>query len=263
MPFDGRFPSTHWSEVARAADADPVVKRQALARLLKQYLPAFRAHLEQRRRVAPQQIEDLLQGFTCDQILAGGLIGNADRQYGKLRTFLQVALDRYVLQVIRHQSAVKRGGGAVPLSIGGNDLSEPAARDATASDAFDIAWARQVLAGALSRMREGCINAGRLHTWELFECRIVVPLFNNLAPPRYSELVERFGFDSPAQASNALITAKRAFARALRATIAQYADDAVEEELADLMRILARAGSGPDAQLMVEERLPNNGVQME
>jgi hypothetical protein len=58
----------------------------------------------------------------------------------------------------------------------------------------------------------------------------------------------RFGFASPTQTSNALLTTKRMFGRALRDFLAEYAgddDDAlVKARLAHLFRILGQAGAG-------------------
>lgn len=58
-------------------------------------------------------------------------------------------------------------------------------------------------------------------------------------------MVEQFGFPSPTAASNALVTAKRMYARILRAVVAQYADDPheVESEIAELRAIVNTGGS--------------------
>jgi len=76
----------------------------------------------------------------------------------------------------------------------------------------------------------------------VFECRVVKPILDGSPPADYRELVERFGFRSPSQASNALTTAKRMYARSLRAAVGQYAGDhaEIETELADLKQALAR-----------------------
>jgi hypothetical protein len=91
------FPTTRWSEVARAGAADPVVKREALGRLLSQYLPVFRTHLIAHRRLPPDQADDLVQGFVCDRMVADDLIARADKESGKRRTFLLVSPDKYLV----------------------------------------------------------------------------------------------------------------------------------------------------------------------
>jgi hypothetical protein len=59
-------------------------------------------------------------------------------------------------------------------------------------------------------------------------------------PESYDTLVTRLGLESPSQASNLLVTAKRMFARHLRAVVAEtVADpDQVEEELRELKMCL-------------------------
>jgi hypothetical protein len=59
-------------------------------------------------------------------------------------------------------------------------------------------------------------------------------------------LAERFGFRSPEQASNALVTAKRQFERTLRAVIAgterTLTDEEIDAEIAELCATLQRTG---------------------
>ena len=84
--------------------------------------------------------------------------------------------------------------------------------------------------------------AARKDVWGVFDCRILKPLFEETAPLAYEELVARFGLQSPAQASNLLITAKRMFGRFLRSVIAEYsADEAeIEAEIEELKAVLFR-----------------------
>ena len=58
---EARFPTTHWSLVARAGRDATEVKRQALGELLVRYLPALRAHLVYGKRLSPEDADDLLQ----------------------------------------------------------------------------------------------------------------------------------------------------------------------------------------------------------
>jgi hypothetical protein len=249
----GSFPTTHWSEVSQAGSVDPAIRRAALERLVRQYLPAFRAHLLAYKRIPADQAEELLQGFLCDQIVAGDLIAHADRTRGRLRTFLLTALDRYLLKARRYAMADKRGGGIAPLSIGGEGV-DPVGENPPAGLDFDLAWARQVVSQALDRMQTECNETGRQDLWELFQCRIVTPLMIGTPAPRYQALVERFAFKSPAQASNLLITAKRMFARALRSTVSEYSsENQVEEELLDLWNIFSHARTAGEAEILLQE----------
>lgn len=246
MPADGlhgfaRFPTTRWSLVDRAGREGLEAERRALGQLLSQYLPALRSHLIHSKRLQPADADDVLQDFVAGKILERELIAKANEQLGKFRTFLLTALDRFLLNRIRDGKAQKRVVGAA-LNLGEEDDQLPASGRA---DAYDVEWARQVLQEAIGRMRAECQAAGRDAVWGMFECRVLASLTPDAPPVEYGELVRRFGFRSPGQASNALVTAKRMYARVLRSVVGEYACDAaeVEAEINELHRILANSGS--------------------
>lgn len=235
------FPSTDWSAVGTAAaGADPEASA-ALDRLLTRYLPALRAFLVVERRMDVHRADDLLQGFVAERILEKNLLAQADRGRGRFRSFLLACLIRYVSAECRREAAAIRhpGPGKLKgLDAPGVQLLTPETR----SDAFDLAWAQQVVADALKRMKDECDSGLRPDLWAIFEGRVLLPATQGAAPLEYGQLVERFGFASVAQATNALVTAKRMYARSLRRAVAQYAgaDGAeVDEELRRLRTILA------------------------
>lgn len=234
------FPTTRWSLVDRAGREGPETQREVLGQLLARYLPALRSHLIHGQRLQPADADDVLQDFVAGKVLERDLIAKADQHLGKFRTFLLTALDRFLLNQIRSAQAQKRAVGAAANLGDDDDLVAAGGR----ADAYDVAWARQVLAQAVGRMRTECQAAGREDVWGLFECRVLASLVPDAAPVEYGELVRRFGFQSPSQASNALVTAKRMYARILRGVIGEYARDAaeVEAEIDELHRVLARTG---------------------
>jgi hypothetical protein len=79
--------------------------------------------------------------------------------------------------------------------------------------------------------------------WGVFESRLLAPILHRAEPADYEELVGRFGLASAAQASNVLITAKRMFARIIRAVVGEYAlgDEEIETEIRELHTVLGRA----------------------
>ncbi len=238
------FPATQWSLVARAGQDDVEGRREALGQLLGRYLPALQAHLVHQKRLAPEKADDLVQEFVTSKIIEKDLIARADQQLGKLRTFLLTALDRFVMNQLRNERAKKRAPseGAV-VAFDEQHGGGPAGQ--RPSETFDVAWARGVISQALQQMRDECELTGRDDLWGVFECRVIGPTLEGTEPVDYATLVQRFGFQTPSQASNALTTAKRMYARALRAAIGQYAVDQqeIESELIDLKEILARCGN--------------------
>lgn len=236
-----RFPTTSWSLVALAGQSEEA-RREALGQLLTRYVPALRAHLIQGKGLAPDRADDLVQDFVTAKILERDLIARADQQRGKFRTFLLTALDRFLLNRIRDQGAKKRSASAAAEPMGERDGR--LAGGCGPAEAFDVAWARSVLSEALRRMQTHCRASGRGHVWAVFDCRVLGPILQGTEPPDYRELVRRFGFQSPSQASNVLATAKRTFARTLRSVVGEYtgSEEEIEEELGQLRQILARCG---------------------
>jgi hypothetical protein len=91
-------------------------------------------------------------------------------------------------------------------------------------------------------MRAECEGTGRRQLWQLFECRVLRPVFDGHRPTPYAELAEALAYAGRDQAMNALITARRMFARILRSVVAEYVtnDQAIEDEIHDLMAIVSR-----------------------
>jgi hypothetical protein len=245
-PFGGaqEFPSTRWSLVARAGQPDAEAKREALGQLLVGYLPALQAHLVHRKRLPAERADDLVQEFITSKILEKDLIARADQQLGKFRTLLLTALDRFVKNQLRDEHAKKRAPSQGAM-VAFDERYEGLPAGQRPSEAFDVAWARGVISEALRQMQAECETSGRQDLWGVFQCRVVGPILEATPPVDYKELIERFGFQSPTQASNALTTAKRMYARALRSAVGQYARDEqeIESEIKELKEILARCGA--------------------
>lgn len=233
---NARFPTTHWSLVDRAGVADG----EALGRLLARYLPALVAHLVHGKRLPPEEAEDLVQDFVAGKILQKNLISRADPDLGKFRTLLLTSLDRFLIDQIRAKKAKMRNPGDGQIVALGE--GEPlAVATEQGSDAFDLAWARRVLAEVLQRMRDECDRSDRMDVWNVFDARLLSPVLQGSPPMDYDVLVERFSLMSPSQAANLLVTAKRMFARVLRSVVAEYAldEEEIEAEIAELKSILA------------------------
>jgi DNA-directed RNA polymerase specialized sigma24 family protein len=237
------FPKTEWTLVSAAGKSEMPANRAALESVLVRYLPVLKAHVVMQYRVSEDQAADWLQSFVLKKVLEKNLIAHADQNRGKFRSFLIRALHNFIIQQIRRAQTEKRcpAGAMMPL----DEVSE---RDMTQVDdprieGFDVAWARGILAETIQRMEKQCAESGRADVWGVFECRILKPIFEDVEPLPYEKLVARFNLQSPAHASNFLITAKRMFSRFLRSVVAEYARDAreVEEEIQELKAILFRS----------------------
>jgi DNA-directed RNA polymerase specialized sigma24 family protein len=249
-----QFPVTQWSLVGRVGEATSAPQRAAMSQLLQRYLPALRAHLLIARRMSAEQAEEVLQDFVSSKILEQRLIDRSDRDRGKFRTFLLRALNNFAIDQHRRGRLERRmvlptGRGEADADEAQRDPLNLADDDGAAAapqrSVFDREWARGVMSRAIERMRQECEKTARADIWGVFDRRVLGPSMRDEPPASYAQLIAEFGFASPAQASNVLMTAKRSFARHLRAVVGEYAprDAEILEELAELKQILVGAST--------------------
>lgn len=240
-----QFPPTRWTLVDRAGQTDGPLQPAALAELARLYSPALRAHLLQTLGLDEHRADDLLQGFLTNKVLEQRLIGHADPKRGRFRTFILAALDRYVIDEHRRNTARKRAPRGKLLDID-DHLETPAPQGAPGgrSDAFDLAWAREVLGEVLSSMQSHCLETDRADLWEVFDARYLKPATENVEPEPHESIAQRLKLQSPQQAGNLLVTAKRMFTRVFKSVVSRYASSPAEvrSEVADLWRIFSSAG---------------------
>jgi hypothetical protein len=235
-PFSlDRFPSTRGSLVARTCDPDAGTRREALDELLRVYLPALRACLCDGWGLSADKAEDILQSFVASQILQRQLIGRFDAARGRFRALLRKSLQNFASRQLARERSISshESFAADPL------MDDASIADASAARAYDVEWARQVLRGALQRMQFVCRAEDNLARWDLFALRIVRPLLGGAAEPSLKDLAQRFGYESAEKVSNALVTAKRQFARILRRLIAETEEASSESEIDEVIAELA------------------------
>ena len=234
----GLFPPTQWSLVGRAGESDAHVANPAKETLLGGYYNALAAHVGRKfgRTLGSHEVEDVVHGFVTDKLLQSGLLAGADKSRGRFRNYVATALDRYVFNYLRKRKKLQV-----------SELVEDSPCDESdAPDAFHVEWACEVVNQAVAQMRAECEQA-RPDIWAVFELRLLRPLLHGEPEVPYDELAPRLGFASSAQASNALVTAKRTFRRAMQAVVERYVDSPskVDAEIKELFEILQnrRAGS--------------------
>lgn len=234
-------PLTRWSLVLQVQTGDPRAREAALNELLSVYHPVLQNFLTSGMGIPPHAAEDLIQGFVADKVLRNDMLGDARPARGRFRNFMFKALKNYALDVLRKQHARKRA----PAEASPPDpevLQNVPSTDASLEDRYNLDWARHTLAEVVRRMRAECEQKGRPDLWEIFDGRILQPLLGSENSLPYEILVARYGFQSPIQASNALITAKRMFKRLLEEVVRDTVetDAQVEEEIREMKRVLAR-----------------------
>jgi DNA-directed RNA polymerase specialized sigma24 family protein len=232
----GSFPSTHKSFMDLVRDGNPQAKQEALISLVRRYSRALRQFLVFQTGLSHADAEDLLQDFLHDKFVAGDLLGRVDFSKGRFRSLLRVALRNYAYDRRRTELLV------ISLDDYSSDAG-PLAFEAP-PDVLDCAWAYEVIDQALRRMRDQCIQKEQTAIWEIFQARIVRPALEQRSTVSYDELVVRLKLESPAQASNLLMTAKNKFRRILQDIVGEYCGglDEARHEIERLVQILASAG---------------------
>jgi RNA polymerase sigma-70 factor (ECF subfamily) len=226
--------------VLNAAQAQSDGTQVALDGLLRRYQSAVLSYLVFKFCLSRPEAEDVWQCFVVSRILEKRFLAQADPQRGRFRTFLLSTLNHFVISELRRRNALKRSPGQDFVPLDALTDKESPCQVGPVEDDSEVVWARAVIAGALLNMHAACAQSGMADVWGVFDGRILTPLWKDEPPLAYGELVRRFGFKSPSQAANALITAKRMFKRQLHRVIAQYAADdwEVEEEVQALKRLL-------------------------
>lgn len=238
---DRSCPLTRWSLIARVRTDDSLTREKALDELLSLYYPVLRKFLVAGMGIAPDIAGDLLHGFVADKVLARNTLAQARQEKGRFRNFLFKTIKNYVIGELRKQQALKRAPADAPDS-GSEELHRIPSGDIAQEDLYNLEWARHTLTEALARMRRDCEQKGRLDLWEIFDDRVVQPMLGSANALPYEALVQKYRFDSPTQAYNALMIAKRIFKRLLEEVVRDTVetDAQVEDEIRELKRILSK-----------------------
>ena len=236
-PGRDRFPATRWSLVVAAGrDSSPGSDR-ALAELCDAYWYPVYAYLRRSGQDA-EDSADLTQGFFAE-LLEKRYWQQADRERGRFRSFILIALRGFLSRRFERGAAQKRGGGAAPLSLDVADAEgryrhEPAS-DSTPERIYERRWALTVLGHALRRLRQRYEADGRS---ELFE-QLKPSLTGDAAGRPYSELAEDLGMTESA-VKVAVHRLRRRYRDAIGQEIMQTVTDSsdIDAELASLRAAL-------------------------
>ncbi len=185
------FPTTHWTVVRQAVGAEDERAQRALGDLCEAYWYPLYAYFR-RMGKAPHDAEDLTQGFFA-RLLARGLLGAADPEKGRLRTFLLTSARNFMVDEYDRSMAQRRQAGA----LAGFDAGEAEERYAR-EPADDLApdrlyqrrWALAVLEYSLEMLREEYSEDGK---GELFESLKPFLGFGVEPEKRYEDLSATLG----------------------------------------------------------------------
>ncbi len=155
--------TTHWSVVLSARQPDSPQATEALETLCRTYWYPLYAFVR-RQGCSPQDAQDLTQEFFA-RLLEKNYLKSAQEQKGKFRTFLLVALKRFLANDWDRRHAQKRGGFAPVISIDeawaeSRFAAEPVA-EGQPDQQFDRQWAMTLLDQTMKRLEEEYVSTGR------------------------------------------------------------------------------------------------------
>lgn len=233
----GQFPQTRWTRITCVA-GDGEEAERALQEICELYWYPLYAFARREGRTAPDA-QDITQGYFAE-LLSGNRLAGADRSRGRLRSYLLSGIKNYMRAEWRKETALKRGGGAPPVTFDesvAESRYQSAGENPEAPDRlYERQWAISVLEQVLARLRRRYVELGQ------------VDLFEALAPylsqpddrPDYSRLAEKIGMKEGA-IRVALSRMKKRYRECLVAEISETVEspDLVNDEIDDLFRALS------------------------
>lgn len=155
------FPTTCWTVMLKMRDSDNEVEREkSWGQVCETYwfpLYAF----ARKRKYRQHDAEDAVQGFFAT-VGTATYFEKAEKDRGKLRTFLLTGFTRYLKDLAVQRSALKRGGGEIPLSFDVEQAEEwLQGEDCQREEVlgFERHWAQTIMRSALESLQtEAAIN---------------------------------------------------------------------------------------------------------
>ena len=233
------FPVTQWTVVLAAGGTPSPESAAALEWLCQAYWYPLYAFVR-RSGYSPCDAEDLAQEFFA-RLLEHNWIACADRHKGRFRSFLLMALKRFLAKEWERAKTLKRGGQVrlVPLELDTAEARyslEPA-DTRTPEQVFEKQWAVTLLASVLKRLRGEYEHAGKGEWFVALEPCLV----GDRERQAYAALATQLGMMEGA-VKVAVCRLRERYRQCLREeighTVASPAE--VEEELRHLFRVLAR-----------------------
>jgi RNA polymerase sigma factor (sigma-70 family) len=237
-PSEAWFVTTHWSVVLSAQDKKSPQSDQALEELCRTYWCPLYAYVRRQGR-SPHDAQDLTQEFFA-RLLQKDYLRSVAPEKGRFRTFLLVALKRFLADVLDHARAQKRGGGALCISLDAEAAerrywAEPV--DASTPETlYERHWALTLLDRTMARLRQESVAAGKAEEFD----RLKPFLTGATDAPSYAEIAPKLGLTEGALRV-AVHRLRRRYRDLFREEIAHtVADPAeIEEEVRHLMAVLS------------------------
>jgi len=237
------FLTTHWSLIQGVHSSEKGENIALIGLLMNRYWKPVYCYLR-RKGYNNEQAKDLTQGFFHEVVLERHLIENADATKGRFRSFLLMALDRYLVNVQQMETAQKRvpKGRFVPLDIiEPSDLPQ-SLMSSEPEDTFSYTWISDLLERVLEQVEAKCYEDGKAVHWCIFRDRLLRPIIERTEPVSIKELCDKYGIEDSAKVSNMIVTVKRRFQAALKQHLSEsvISNEHIEDEIEEIQRFFPK-----------------------
>src|SRR5260370_20345617 len=178
MENGSKFPPTRWSVIDAARSNDPAEQARALDTLFAAYWKPVYKYVRLRWNRPAEDAQDLTQGFFA-KLVERELLTKYDPAKSRLRTYLRLCVDSFVINQDKAAHRKKRGGAAIHLALdfpaAEGELAgatiDPAAIPSPESleEFFEKEWNRSLFPLAVEDLRRPCQERERDHNFPLFE----------------------------------------------------------------------------------------------
>jgi RNA polymerase sigma factor (sigma-70 family) len=212
-----RFPLTRWSVIDAARSGDQAERVRAMDTLCAAYWKPVYKYVRLRWNRPTDDAQDLTQGFFV-QLIERGLLGTFDPAKSRLRTYLRVCVDSFVINEEKAIKRLKRGGNVSHVALDfsgaeeeiGGAVMDPASIPSPESleEFFEKEWVRGLFELAVEDLRKHCEANERERTFRFFE-EYDLAGDENIS---YDKLAAEYGIPIT-DVTNALAWARREFRR--------------------------------------------------
>lgn len=175
---DAPFPATRWSVIEASRSTDSAERQRALETLCQAYWKPVYKYVRLRWNRTAEDAQDLTQGFFA-KLLERELLNRFDAGKSRLRTYLRLCVDSFVMNEEKAASRQKRGGEIQHLALDFKSAEEELGSgsiDAAAiaspeslEEFFEKEWVRGLFALAVEDLRALSAGCKREQAFLLFE----------------------------------------------------------------------------------------------
>lgn len=237
------FLTTHWSLIQGVDSTDEDGNRTLIGLLMNRYWKPIYCYLR-RKGYKNEQAKDLTQAFFHEVVIERHLIENADAAKGRFRSFLLMAIDRYLINVQEMETAQKRKpkGRLVPLDMVAPPELPQSLMSSDPADSFSYAWITDLLERVLDQVEAKCYEDGKAVHWYLFRDRLLKPIVDGTDPVPIGKLCTKYGIEDGSKVSNMIVTVKRRFQTIMKQHLRDSvtSDEYVAGEVEEIQRFFPK-----------------------